>query len=72
MNDQLLINLFIAFRAEHHTSLDKMLTDPDLRQPFLQTAYQTFGPVLEKDVLERLVSLRKNRRLPPASKSTST
>jgi hypothetical protein len=67
MNDDSLVRLFVAFRDDHHTSLDKMLADPDLRQPFLRTANQAFGSVREKDVLGRLMTLRKNGSLPPAS-----
>lgn len=68
MNDNTLTAIFVAFRDEHATSLDKMLADPDLRQPFLQDARQALGPVPEKDILGRLIHLRKRSLLPTAGR----
>jgi hypothetical protein len=67
MNDINLVKLFVTFRQQYRTSLDKMLADPDLRQPFLQIARQTIGPIAEKQILGRLINLRKNRSLPRAA-----
>ena len=68
MNDTNLVSLFVAFRERHCTSLDNVLADPDLRNPFVETARLAMGPIPEKDILKRLIYLRKKRSLPPANR----
>jgi hypothetical protein len=69
MNDQLLIEVYTAILQRHRVSVDELIATPHIRDEFLQQSQSLMGPIAERDLLLRLVSLRKRSRLPRLSDS---
>ncbi|HXG11745.1 MAG TPA: hypothetical protein VNK04_18465 [Gemmataceae bacterium] len=66
--DDYIKNVYLGIRARHGVSVDDVLETPELRQEFLAAVWQQFPDVPERDILHRLVYLRKKARLLPSRK----
>jgi hypothetical protein len=64
--DENLKAIYLCMRNRHGCSVDDVLEDPALRHEFLEAAWQSFSVASERDLLHRLVYLRKKVRLLPA------
>jgi hypothetical protein len=64
--DECLTTIYLRLRNLHGCSVDDVLEDPKLRLEFLHSAWQDFPRASERDVLHRLIYLRKKSRLLPA------
>ena len=63
--DQAIISIYSNLVVQHHSSAEDIVEDPTLRGLFLAGVRQSLGEsVPERDLLHRLSSLRKQRRLP--------
>jgi hypothetical protein len=64
MNDQVLIDVFRHFAQVHSCSVDAILTTPELREDSLAEVRSVVGALPERELLHKLVSLRKRSKLP--------
>jgi hypothetical protein len=64
LNDSTLIEAYRHLAQEHQASVDDILETPEFRQAFLQTCRHLLGNIPERELLHRLVYLRKHSRLP--------
>jgi hypothetical protein len=66
MNDQAVIEVFRHFAQTHTCSVDAILTTPELREEYLAEARSVLGALPERELLQKLVTLRKRSKLPRA------
>ncbi len=64
--DEQLTSIYLNIRNKYGASVDDVLESPDLRHEFLESAWQVLPAVPERDLLHRLVYLRKKAKLRPA------
>jgi hypothetical protein len=64
MNDQAIIDAFRRVAQAHNCSVDTILTTPEFREPYLAEAREILGHRPERELLHKLVSLRKCSKLP--------
>jgi hypothetical protein len=64
MSDQHLITIFCRMVKDHGCSVDDILETPELRAVYLADARRDLGPLPERELLHRLVYLRKRSKLP--------
>jgi hypothetical protein len=64
MNDDVLVTVFRRLVDAHGCSVDDILETPELRQAFLADTRLALGPLPERELLHRLVYLRKRGTLP--------
>lgn len=62
--DSTIINVFTCLARSHGCSADDVLETPELRGEFLAGVRQLLGNLPEQQLLHRLTTLRKARRLP--------
>lgn len=63
MDKQALLDSWKMFRREHNVSVDRMICDPLLRLAFLESLGPTAAKHSEEEILWRLMSLRKQKKL---------
>jgi hypothetical protein len=61
---QEVIDVFRHFAQIHACSVDAILTTPELREQYLAEARSVVGALPERELLHKLVSLRKRSKLP--------
>lgn len=66
MNDSEIVAAYTAVLLAHGASVDEVVATPEYREAFLLMAQEGLGPVCERDLLMRLLSLRKRSKLPRA------
>jgi hypothetical protein len=64
VDDQVFIDVFRDFAHAHACSVDAILITPELREQYLAKARSILGALPERELLHRLVSLRKRSKLP--------
>ncbi len=64
MNDEVIIDVFRQMSSKHGCSADDILETPELREQFLAATRNVLGDLPERDLLHRLVGLRKKSKLP--------
>jgi hypothetical protein len=64
MDEQL--RIYLKMRDKYAASVDDVLESPELRQEFLESAWNQFPTTSERDLLHRLVYLRKKAKLLPS------
>ncbi len=64
MNDDNLVAVFSRMVKDHGCSVDDVLETPELREAFLADVRCDLGPLPERELLHRLVYLRKRSKLP--------
>jgi hypothetical protein len=64
MDDQVVIDVFRDFAQANACSVDAILTTPELREAYLAKARSVLGTLPERELLHKLVSLRKRSKLP--------
>ena len=64
MNDSVLVEVYHSMLQGFQCSVDDVLETPELRENFLTSCRNILGEVPERDLLHRLVYLRKRSRLP--------
>ncbi len=64
MNDEVLIDVFRRMASAHGASVDDILETPELREEYLDEARRSLGHLPERELLHRLVYLRKRSKLP--------
>lgn len=69
--DEQLRDIYLRIRSQHGASVDDVLEDPEFRKDFLRSAWQEFPKVSERDLLHRLVYLRKKVKLLPPRHSVA-
>jgi hypothetical protein len=62
--DEVLIDVYRTMNSRLPVSVDEILETPELRHQFLDSARKALGAIPERDLLHRLVYLRKRSRLP--------
>jgi hypothetical protein len=62
--ESVLINVFTCMALSRGCSVDDILETPELREEFLTETRRVLGHLPEQQLLHRLTSLRKARRLP--------
>jgi hypothetical protein len=63
--DTILISAYQQLQAESpFTSADEIICDPVLRRRFLDLASKDLHSAPEREVLHRLINLRKRKKLP--------
>lgn len=70
MEDSFLIEVYRRVNRALSCSVDGILTTPKHRERFLQEARQFVGDLSERELLRRLINLRKRSRLPRADEVT--
>jgi hypothetical protein len=68
--DEYIKSVYLEMRKQHGASVDDVLEEPQLRSAFLHCARQYLPEMSERDLLHRLVYLRKKGRLLPAKNSS--
>jgi len=66
MNEQALIGTWQMFQRDHDVSInriDRMLCDPDSRNNFLTSVRSVCGEASEKEILWKLMGLRKRKTI---------
>jgi len=63
MNEQALIDSWQMFHREHDVSIDRMVCDPGSRNEFLASVRSVCGEASEKEVLWKLMGLRKSKEI---------
>jgi hypothetical protein len=64
MSDTTIIDVFRKMLHAHGCSVDDILETPELRDEYLTAMRRKLGDHSERELLHRLVSLRKRSRLP--------
>ncbi len=64
ISDSTLIDVFDNMVAEHRCSVDAILVPPELREDFLSRSRSFLGDGGVRLLLQRLINLRKQRKLP--------
>lgn len=72
MSDEPLIAAYSRLFHRHRVSVDELLATPKYREAFLTEARLAMGAVPERDLLMRLLTLRKRSKLPRATDLTVT
>lgn len=62
--DTTIITVFTRMALSHGCSADDILETPELREEFLTETRRVLGHLPEQQLLHRLTTLRKARRLP--------
>jgi hypothetical protein len=62
--DDTIVTVFRGMSLKHGCSADDVLETPELREEFLTGTRALAGEVAERDLLHRLVYLRKRSKLP--------
>ena len=71
MDDPTIIAVYAQLLQLRGASVDDILETPDYRLEFLAECRRRLGDVAERDLLHRLVYLRKRSRLPRSRDTTS-
>lgn len=64
MKDEAITQVYSNLLQKHGCSVDAILEAPELREEFLREARRSVGNLPERDLLHKLVSLRKRSKLP--------
>jgi hypothetical protein len=64
MSDDLMIEVFSRMARAHDCSVDDILVTPELRGEYLAQTRSILGDLPERQILHRLVNLRKRSKLP--------
>jgi hypothetical protein len=64
MSDEVIIEVFCRMVRNHGCSADDILLTPELREEYLAGTRRVFGDRPERQLLHRLVYLRKRSKLP--------
>jgi hypothetical protein len=67
MNDLPLIEAYRSVLQRRCVSVDELIATPAYREAFLAAARASVGDLSERDLLIRLLSLRKRSKLPRAT-----
>jgi hypothetical protein len=71
MNDEALIDVFGRMARDHGCSADDILETPELREEFLRQTRRVLGDLPERQLLHRLIYLRKRCKLPRSREAAS-
>jgi hypothetical protein len=71
MNDEALIDAFSRMTRVHGCSADDILETPELREEFLRQTRRVLGDLPERQLLHRLIYLRKRSKLPRSREAAS-
>lgn len=64
MNDKAIVDVFRRMAFTHGCSTDDILETPELREQYLAEMRHIVGSLPERELLHRLVYLRKRSKLP--------
>jgi hypothetical protein len=64
VSDEAIIGVFRRMALDHGCSADDILETPELREQYLAEMRSIAGSLPERDLLHRLVYLRKRSKLP--------
>lgn len=64
MNDDAIIDVFRRMAVTHRCSADDILETPELRELYLVETRRVLGNLPERELLHKLVALRKRSKLP--------
>jgi hypothetical protein len=64
VSDEAIIDVFRRLALDHGCSADDILETPELRERFLDETRRILGELPERELLHRLVYLRKRSKLP--------
>lgn len=70
MQDSVVVEAYLRVSAAVGCSVDGILTNPECRERFLREARQFAAGASERDLLQRLINLRKRSRLPRVDEVT--
>ena len=62
--DESIIAVYRCLMHSHHCSVDEILETPELREQYLAETRRVLGDLPERELLHKLVSLRKRSKLP--------